>query len=204
MNWIFSFWIRCVTNKVNSFQYIFRSFDVNKKIRVPLYTINWALLWFHVSLFSPCSIISDISVLKLKVDKCSRQDNLFMKKVQQPSNHRSTSCFYYSDLKSVLLLGLHERMHACPKGFKCVDWYLSDFSMPSTCIDTSTCAVRNRAACSLTLRSSTHSWPSSAWSWPMKRWWWTWSVWHSLCRCALIYVYALKVPLKSNFRFCGF
>ena len=28
-----------------------------------------------------CSIISDISVLKLKVDKCSRQDNLFMKKV---------------------------------------------------------------------------------------------------------------------------
>lgn len=27
------------------------------------------------------SIISDISVLKLKVDKCSRQDNLFMKKV---------------------------------------------------------------------------------------------------------------------------
>lgn len=70
--------------------------------------------------FFPCSIISDISVLKLKVDKCSRQDNLFMKKVQQPSNHRSTSCFYHSDLKSVLLLGLHERMHACPKGFKCV------------------------------------------------------------------------------------
>lgn len=32
-------------------------------------------------LVSPHSIISDISVLKLKVDKCSRQDNLFMKKV---------------------------------------------------------------------------------------------------------------------------
>ncbi|XP_072217897.1 protein EFR3 homolog B isoform X4 [Leuresthes tenuis] len=30
--------------------------------------------------FSEISIISDISVLKLKVDKCSRQDNLFMKK----------------------------------------------------------------------------------------------------------------------------
>ncbi|KAK7142132.1 hypothetical protein R3I94_011735 [Phoxinus phoxinus] len=30
--------------------------------------------------FSPVRIISDISVLKLKVDKCSRQDNLFMKK----------------------------------------------------------------------------------------------------------------------------
>ncbi|XP_056332858.1 protein EFR3 homolog B isoform X1 [Danio aesculapii] len=30
--------------------------------------------------FYPVRIISDISVLKLKVDKCSRQDNLFMKK----------------------------------------------------------------------------------------------------------------------------
>ncbi|XP_037837501.1 protein EFR3 homolog B isoform X1 [Kryptolebias marmoratus] len=30
--------------------------------------------------FSKISIVSDISVLKLKVDKCSRQDNLFMKK----------------------------------------------------------------------------------------------------------------------------
>lgn len=28
-----------------------------------------------------CSTISDISVLKLKVDKCSRQDTVFMKKV---------------------------------------------------------------------------------------------------------------------------
>uniref|UniRef100_A0A672QIE6 EFR3 homolog B n=1 Tax=Sinocyclocheilus grahami TaxID=75366 RepID=A0A672QIE6_SINGR len=33
--------------------------------------------------FSSISIISDISVLKLKVDKCSRQDNLFMKKHAQ-------------------------------------------------------------------------------------------------------------------------
>ncbi|TRY88314.1 hypothetical protein DNTS_016705 [Danionella cerebrum] len=30
--------------------------------------------------FSPIRIISDISALKLRVDKCSRQDNLFMKK----------------------------------------------------------------------------------------------------------------------------
>lgn len=37
-----------------------------------------------------CSIITDISVLKLKVDKCSRQDNLFMKKV-----HFHTSCIYH-------------------------------------------------------------------------------------------------------------
>ncbi|KAJ8270510.1 hypothetical protein GJAV_G00115760 [Gymnothorax javanicus] len=33
--------------------------------------------------FSSINIISDISVLKLKVDKCSRQDNLFMKKHAQ-------------------------------------------------------------------------------------------------------------------------
>lgn len=33
------------------------------------------------TLFLLLSIITDISVLKLKVDKCSRQDNLFMKKV---------------------------------------------------------------------------------------------------------------------------
>lgn len=36
---------------------------------------------YHLFVFNLCSIISDISVLKLKVDKCSRQDNLFMKKV---------------------------------------------------------------------------------------------------------------------------
>ncbi|XP_052009535.1 protein EFR3 homolog B-like isoform X2 [Xyrauchen texanus] len=33
--------------------------------------------------FSPVRIVSDIAVLKLKVDKCSRQDNLFMKKHSQ-------------------------------------------------------------------------------------------------------------------------
>lgn len=31
----------------------------------------------------PYSTISDISILKLKVDKCSRQDTVFMKKVGQ-------------------------------------------------------------------------------------------------------------------------
>lgn len=35
----------------------------------------------RILLFCGYSIIADISVLKLKVDKCSRQDNLFMKKV---------------------------------------------------------------------------------------------------------------------------
>ncbi|TKS75641.1 Protein EFR3 -like protein B [Collichthys lucidus] len=40
-----------------------------------------------------CSIISDISVLKLKVDKCSRQDNLFMKKHgQQLYRHIYLGC----------------------------------------------------------------------------------------------------------------
>ncbi|XP_031726149.1 protein EFR3 homolog B isoform X3 [Anarrhichthys ocellatus] len=43
--------------------------------------------------FSDISIISDISVLKLKVDKCSRQDNLFMKKHgQQLYRHIYLGC----------------------------------------------------------------------------------------------------------------
>ncbi|XP_049445671.1 protein EFR3 homolog B isoform X2 [Epinephelus fuscoguttatus] len=43
--------------------------------------------------FANISIISDISVLKLKVDKCSRQDNLFMKKHgQQLYRHIYLSC----------------------------------------------------------------------------------------------------------------
>ncbi|KAJ8356730.1 hypothetical protein SKAU_G00195240 [Synaphobranchus kaupii] len=43
--------------------------------------------------FSSISIISDISVLKLKVDKCSRQDNLFMKKhSQQLYRHIYLAC----------------------------------------------------------------------------------------------------------------
>lgn len=43
--------------------------------------------------FSTISIITDISVLKLKVDKCSRQDNLFMKKHgQQLYRHIYLGC----------------------------------------------------------------------------------------------------------------
>ncbi|KAM9840510.1 protein EFR3 homolog B [Aulostomus maculatus] len=43
--------------------------------------------------FSNISIVSDISVLKLKVDKCSRQDNLFMKKHgQQLYRHIYLGC----------------------------------------------------------------------------------------------------------------
>nr|XP_020445421.1 protein EFR3 homolog B isoform X2 [Monopterus albus]XP_020445424.1 protein EFR3 homolog B isoform X2 [Monopterus albus] len=43
--------------------------------------------------FSTISIISDISILKLKVDKCSRQDNLFMKKHgQQLYRHIYLGC----------------------------------------------------------------------------------------------------------------
>ncbi|KAF4071094.1 hypothetical protein AMELA_G00280960 [Ameiurus melas] len=43
--------------------------------------------------FSTVSIISDISMLKLKMEKCSRQDNLFMKKhAQQLYRHIYLSC----------------------------------------------------------------------------------------------------------------
>lgn len=44
--------------------------------------LSTVLHWQFVAFVGFCSIISDISVLKLKVDKCSRQDNLFMKKVR--------------------------------------------------------------------------------------------------------------------------
>ncbi len=56
-----------------------------------LWGLNWSVLELSCTsvticvnhrAFFLCSIISDISVLKLKVDKCSRQDNLFMKKVK--------------------------------------------------------------------------------------------------------------------------
>lgn len=43
--------------------------------------VNTSLTVLDRFIFCVYSIISDISVLKLKVDKCSRQDNLFMKKV---------------------------------------------------------------------------------------------------------------------------
>ncbi|GAA6234303.1 protein EFR3 homolog B isoform X1 [Lates japonicus] len=47
--------------------------------------------------FTKISIISDISVLKLKVDKCSRQDNLFMKKHgQQLYRHIYLGCKEHS------------------------------------------------------------------------------------------------------------
>ncbi|XP_074540942.1 protein EFR3 homolog B [Halichoeres trimaculatus] len=62
--------------------------------------------------FSHISIISDISVLKLKVDKCSRQDNLFMKKHgQQLYRHIYLGCKeqssgrrHYESLFSLLAL----------------------------------------------------------------------------------------------------
>lgn len=71
------------------------------------------LLLSEFSLPLPCSTISDISVLKLKVEKCSRQDTVFMKKVESGFG---SSC-PYTDLcrNSVLVsprynrdLGSHE------------------------------------------------------------------------------------------------
>uniref|UniRef100_A0A8C1UBR2 EFR3 homolog Bb (S. cerevisiae) n=1 Tax=Cyprinus carpio TaxID=7962 RepID=A0A8C1UBR2_CYPCA len=55
------------------------------EIRLLVLEILVSLIDRHDNLpkFSTISIISDISVLKLKVDKCSRQDNLFMKKHAQ-------------------------------------------------------------------------------------------------------------------------
>uniref|UniRef100_A0A673IBE6 EFR3 homolog Bb (S. cerevisiae) n=1 Tax=Sinocyclocheilus rhinocerous TaxID=307959 RepID=A0A673IBE6_9TELE len=55
------------------------------EIRLLVLEILVSLIDRHNNLpkFSTISIISDISVLKLKVDKCSRQDNLFMKKHAQ-------------------------------------------------------------------------------------------------------------------------
>uniref|UniRef100_A0A671N4D8 Protein EFR3 homolog B-like n=1 Tax=Sinocyclocheilus anshuiensis TaxID=1608454 RepID=A0A671N4D8_9TELE len=55
------------------------------EIRLLVLEILVSLIDRHNNLpkFSTIFIISDISVLKLKVDKCSRQDNLFMKKHAQ-------------------------------------------------------------------------------------------------------------------------
>ena len=58
----------------------------------------------------------------------------------------------------------------------------STHSTVSSCIDTSTWAVRSLAAVSSTLRPSSPCWVYSAWSWPMKKWWWTSFAWHSPCR----------------------
>ncbi|CAJ1078021.1 protein EFR3 homolog B isoform X1 [Xyrichtys novacula] len=62
--------------------------------------------------FSNISIISDISVLKLKVDKCSRQDNLFMKKhgqqlyrhIYQGCKEQSSGRRHYETLFTLLAL----------------------------------------------------------------------------------------------------
>ncbi|MCJ8743967.1 hypothetical protein PDJAM_G00100660 [Pangasius djambal] len=64
-------------------------------IRLLVLEILVSLIDRHDNLpkFSTVSIISDISVLKLKMEKCSRQDNLFMKKhAQQLYRHIYLSC----------------------------------------------------------------------------------------------------------------
>ncbi|CAG09173.1 unnamed protein product, partial [Tetraodon nigroviridis] len=65
------------------------------EIRLLVLQILLSLIDRHnnVPKFLNVSIISDISVLKLKVDKCSRQDNLFMKKHgQQLYRHIYLGC----------------------------------------------------------------------------------------------------------------
>ncbi|XP_066532865.1 protein EFR3 homolog B isoform X1 [Hoplias malabaricus] len=64
-------------------------------IRLLVLEILVSLIDRHGNLtnFSSISIISDISVLKLKMEKCSRQDNLFMKKhAHQLYRHIYLSC----------------------------------------------------------------------------------------------------------------
>uniref|UniRef100_A0A8I3S5K9 EFR3 homolog B n=2 Tax=Canis lupus familiaris TaxID=9615 RepID=A0A8I3S5K9_CANLF len=54
---------------------------------------DWPRTGLRQPLVSPLSTLSDISVLKLKVDKCSRQDTVFMKKhSQQLYRHIYLSC----------------------------------------------------------------------------------------------------------------
>uniref|UniRef100_A0AAY4B791 EFR3B protein n=1 Tax=Denticeps clupeoides TaxID=299321 RepID=A0AAY4B791_9TELE len=70
-------------------------FSLDAEIRLLILEILVSLIDRHENWpkFSSISIISDISVLKLKVDKCSRQDNLFMKKhAQQLYRHIYLSC----------------------------------------------------------------------------------------------------------------
>uniref|UniRef100_A0A8C1I0L1 EFR3 homolog Bb (S. cerevisiae) n=1 Tax=Cyprinus carpio carpio TaxID=630221 RepID=A0A8C1I0L1_CYPCA len=75
------------TSLPNSFLDPLLSFALQEdaEIRLLVLEILVSLIDRHDNLpkFSTISIISDISVLKLKVDKCSRQDNLFMKKHAQ-------------------------------------------------------------------------------------------------------------------------
>ncbi|XP_034554976.1 protein EFR3 homolog B [Notolabrus celidotus] len=71
------------------------SLTEDPEVRLLVLQILISLIDRHESMpkFSNISIISDISVLKLKVDKCSRQDNLFMKKHgQQLYRHIYMGC----------------------------------------------------------------------------------------------------------------
>ncbi|XP_068580575.1 protein EFR3 homolog B isoform X1 [Cebidichthys violaceus] len=71
------------------------SLTEDPEIRLLVLQILLSLIDRHdnTAKFSNISIISDISVLKLKVDKCSRQDNLFMKKHgQQLYRHIYLGC----------------------------------------------------------------------------------------------------------------
>ncbi|XP_051501308.1 protein EFR3 homolog B-like isoform X2 [Myxocyprinus asiaticus] len=73
------------------------------EIRLLVLEILVSLIDRHDNLpkFSTISIISDISVLKLKVDKCSRQDNLFMKKhAQHLYRHIYLCCKEQSSVQS--------------------------------------------------------------------------------------------------------
>ncbi|XP_057679589.1 protein EFR3 homolog B [Corythoichthys intestinalis] len=71
------------------------SLTENPEVRLLVLQILLSLIDRHENRpkFSNISIITDISVLKLKVDKCSRQDNLFMKKHgQQLYRHIYLGC----------------------------------------------------------------------------------------------------------------
>uniref|UniRef100_A0A674B455 EFR3 homolog B n=2 Tax=Salmoninae TaxID=504568 RepID=A0A674B455_SALTR len=81
----------------NSFLEPLLSFSLmeDPEVRLLVLTILLSVIDRHDNTpkFSSISIISDISVLKLKVDKCSRQDNLFMKKhAQQLYRHIYLAC----------------------------------------------------------------------------------------------------------------
>lgn len=69
--------------------YVYKSFDYSQfQTRLTdnkILQTTFSQLAYAINMNPFCllvfSIIADIAVLKLKVDKCSRQDNLFMKKV---------------------------------------------------------------------------------------------------------------------------
>lgn len=108
-----------------------------------------------------CSSISDISALKLKVDKCSRQDNLFMKKVS--IGHK----------KCTFVLHIYLSYSPFPP---------FSYSTVSSCTVTSTLAVRNRTVVGNTTRLFLLCWVFWVWNWQTRRWWWTWSASHWRCR----------------------